>query len=137
MSLELKDVYSGGIGSKQFLYHLLGERREEQNISHRKMPTFAEHCAFVDSRPYQHWYVIHAGEMPVGAIYMKEYMGQIGVHMWRPAYDGMRVKAIRELMRLHPRPRYVANVSVNDKSLRADIENLGFKHIQETFELIP
>ncbi len=37
----------------QFLYDLLFERPSYANISHKEMPTYDAHCAFIKSKPYR------------------------------------------------------------------------------------
>ena len=55
--MKLIDVYASPEAAR-VLYELLAERNPEQNISHKAMPSFDEHCAFVASKPYQAWYLI-------------------------------------------------------------------------------
>ena len=51
------------------LWDLLVSRPAIANISHKVMPTWGQHLAFIDGRPYSVWYLI---EVPscgfVGAI---------------------------------------------------------------------
>ena len=51
MSLRLVDVYDTYNPSppETYLYEMLGEREMTHGISHKGMPTYKEHCAFVDS----------------------------------------------------------------------------------------
>ncbi len=74
---NLRDVYASLSGHK-VLYDLLKERRPAESISHRRMPSWEEHCRFVDSRPYQFWYLIDGGDEFLGAIYLTERLSEIG-----------------------------------------------------------
>ncbi len=74
----LSNVYDFA-GSTEFLYEMLGERDESINISHKKMPTFAEHRKFVNSNPYREWDIISTDVMvPVGYICLTK-NNEIGV----------------------------------------------------------
>ena len=42
----------------EFLYDLLKNRNPRANISHKKLPSFAKHIKFIESRPYSKWYII-------------------------------------------------------------------------------
>ena len=59
-----------------FLFELLKERDPRANISHKKLPTYASHIKFVDSKPYKKWYIITAYDsgkkLKVGSIYLSK-----------------------------------------------------------------
>src|SRR5690349_15488249 len=74
--IELNDVYKLDPDHNpcEFLYDLLKERKPYQNISHKKMPEYLQHVEFVDSRPYQAWYIVNrpsSGEW-LGAVYLSK-----------------------------------------------------------------
>ena len=52
----------------RFLYNLLMERDARANISHKKMPTYNQHVAFVSAKPYSKWYVILYDTNEAGSI---------------------------------------------------------------------
>ena len=56
----------------RFLYTLLSQRRSSVNISHKKMPTYAEHIRFVKSKPYSKWYILSYQRKKIGAIYLSK-----------------------------------------------------------------
>jgi hypothetical protein len=57
--INLHDVYDGmDQPTLKFLYDLLRERGPEINISHRDLPTWKQHVSFVQSVPYDHWYIV-------------------------------------------------------------------------------
>ena len=60
------------------LYRLLGDRSHQ--ISHRKVPTFEEHAAFVQKNPYRVWYIVHEDQQMVGSVYLT-YQNTIGINI--------------------------------------------------------
>jgi hypothetical protein len=62
----------------EILWKLLEERPAEANISHREMPSWSEHCSFVERYPYRSWYLIKAQGEFVGAIYLTRHF-EIGI----------------------------------------------------------
>lgn len=117
-------------------FDLLREREPHENISHRVMPTWEEHCAYVRSRPHLAWYAFGPRELGpwAGCIYLS-YRREIGVGV-RKGHRGRGYAraAILELMRLHP-GRFLANINPrNEASIRL-FESLGFGGpIQVTYE---
>lgn len=123
------------------LYQLLKERPAEINISHRKMPTWDEHVAFFNSRPYQAWYLIEVDNVAVGAIYLTKPAGpsragdEIGVFLFEGARRrGYAKQAVMTLMERHGQRRYLANIAPSNAASTALFEGLGFRHIQNTYE---
>lgn len=114
---------------------LLEERELQQNISHRAMPSWDEHCAFVESRPYLAWYVIQSDfGHNAGAVYLSK-QREIGVGVLRD-YRGAKYggKAIEALMLLHP-GRFLANVAPGNDASHRLFEALGFTPLQVTYAL--
>lgn len=134
--LKLVDVYKLK-DAEAWLYALLGCRDPLVNISHRTMPTFAQHRRFVRSRPYAFWYVIVAGSKNAGAIYLTR-NNEIGVHLGKNFQGfGIGPRAILTLMRKHPRKRFLANIAPLNMRSSSVFGQLGFKHIQNTYEHEP
>ena len=157
MQIRLADIYdciandsprSDGItDTEMVLFELLQERPDIANISHKQMPSLAEHCAFVRSMPYERWYLIQEwpetyeeavfGEMKprwVGSIYLTK-QREVGIFIFK-AYQkqGIGKGAIRLLQEAHP-GKLLANISpLNQRSIDF-FESLGFKHIQNTYEI--
>mgnify|MGYP003344606618 CR=1 FL=1 len=129
--INLTDVYCT-LGSYHALYEMLKERHPQENISHRTMPTFKEHCRFVDSRPYAHWYLVDEGDEYCGAVFIldRETFSQIGLRV----PDHLRAETLALLMKKHPRKRFVANVAPGNASLKKFYRKQGFSLIQETYE---
>lgn len=130
--MRLVDIYSLDEGA-DLLWQLLSERESHQNISHKRMPTWAEHCAFVASRPYEAWYGIDCGDL-VGAAYLTR-QREVGIGILK-RHRGQQyaLNALRLLIQAHP-GRLLANISpANSDSIRL-FTGLGFRHIQQTYEL--
>lgn len=68
----------------KLLYNLLAERTPEQSISHKQMPTMANHTKFVESRPYKEWLMIYDNEkvQVVGSIYVSK-QDEIGLFIFK------------------------------------------------------
>jgi RimJ/RimL family protein N-acetyltransferase len=134
-SLKLVSVYRLPKLAPRLLYQLLQEREPHMNISHGTIPSWEEHLKFIAKRPYSAWYLIKSGTGYIGAIYLTA-MNEIGIGVlarWRG--KGFGPRAIRLLMRKHGRRRYLANINPrNDESIRM-FRRLGFRSLQETYEL--
>lgn len=133
--MKLRDVYEDCTVSRRLLYQLLGEREPHESISHRGMPHYDDHCDFVASRPYAHWYLVEDAGCCVGAVYLTR-QGEIGVGIFK-AHRGHRYghDAVVEVMRLHP-GRLLANINPANAASIALFRQLGFgpEPIQITLE---
>lgn len=131
--MKLINVYRAP-NAALYLYALLAEREEHVNISHRKMPTPAEHLAFMKSRPYRAWYLIEDKAKIVGAIYLTR-RREIGVFILR-AYRGMGYghRAIRALRTTHSGQLF-ANVNPTNRDSRKFFEKIGAELVQITYKL--
>ena len=129
--MRLIDVYSTDY--KDILYKILEQRQPQESISHKEMPSWDEHCAFVDSRPYQIWYIILTS-VDVGTIYLTD-QREIGVFI-SPGFrgQGLARQAIELLRERHP-GRILANVNPANYASRKLWESMGGKLIQVTFEI--
>lgn len=125
------------------LWGLLCQRDETVSISHRVMPSFREHVLFIESDPYQAWYFMMEIdfmmeiEKVVGACYLSK-QNEIGVFVFGDSQGkGYATQAVKEVMAAHGERRYLANINPrNLKSVKL-FNNLGFKHIQNTYECLP
>lgn len=146
-------------GAVKVLYEMLRERSEEAdefvNISHRALPAWREHCAFVRRRPYRAWYLIlgpidlqgperSIPSLVLGQIYATR-LNEIGIILLR-AHRGKGIgsEAVKAITQRH-KPlaasagrragHWLANINPkNERSIRL-FEGLGFKHIQNTYQL--
>lgn len=117
----------------QFLYDLLAERPKEANISHRKMPTFEEHKAFVDSFPYKEWFVIMDGSDMAGSVYLT-HQNEFGMFV-KKGYEGRGIatNAFKWVRERHPGERLLSNVNPKNKRIIDVLTRLGCRKIQETY----
>jgi RimJ/RimL family protein N-acetyltransferase len=138
-SIRLVAVKPYYLPNVTFLYELLEERDPVANISHRKMPTFEQHRAFVESKPYKAWYIVEAnvGHMldepiPIGSVYLTD-RNEIGIHILK-AHQGYHYgkQAVRLLMEMHPSEQFLANIAPGNARSIGMFENIGFKLIQLT-----
>lgn len=115
------------------LYDLLAERTPEQSISHKAMPTFEQHRAFVASNPYLEWLLIEEKERVVGSIYLSK-QDEIGVFIFNKYQgEGRGAQAVSMMMARHPKKRLLANINQKNEASINCFTNLGFKLIQQTY----
>ena len=133
--MKLRSVYREPEAARM-LYRLLEERNDAINISHRKMPSWRAHLAFIGSKPYSAWYLVEIENEFVGSIYLSK-TNEIGIFLFRAHQGrGLGKTAIQALMKRHPRKRYLANINPRNANSIAMFEGMGFHHIQNTYELI-
>jgi RimJ/RimL family protein N-acetyltransferase len=138
--MRLVSLYEGNKAKEtaKFLWQLLLERPPEANISHEVMPTWEDHLDFIRSKPYRAWYLIEDSTVEkgwVGAIYLTK-RDEIGLSL-AEAYRGLGIgtEAVKQLIHLHPRPRYLANVSTFNLRGQHFWLKQGFCPLQVTYEL--
>ena len=125
MKLSLKPVCRQDY---KFLYDLLQQRDPKANISHRKMPTYEEHCKFNDNTPYREDYIIFDGDKPIGRFYISQ-LDELGVHLIK----GCQGKVEKDILKQNwDRIKFV-NVAPSNKRLQRLLKRLGFKLIQYTY----
>lgn len=119
----------------KILFELLGERTKDQSISHKSMPTWEQHVAFLRSKPYLCHWLIEDSPGFVGSIYVtKNY--EIGVSIFkRYQRRGYARSAIFDVMARFPGRTLLANVSPRNAASIKLWESLGFRHLQSTFAL--
>ena len=118
-----------------FLYELLKNKDPNSNISHKKMPSYDEHLKFVSSTPYTNWYVIEYDEKNVGAIYLSK-RDEIGISIGSNyEYEQIAKVAIKLLMELNPRKRYLVNVSPKDIVAQEFLLKNGFSGLEYVYEM--
>jgi RimJ/RimL family protein N-acetyltransferase len=127
------------------LYELLAERTPAQSISHKELPTWEDHVAFVqrmgqrgahpDEECYEAWYLVELGSFIIGSVYLTD-RSEIGVSIfYEKQRDGYGLEAVKLLMEKHGHRRYLANVAPTNEPSRKMFEKLGFKLVQHTFAL--
>jgi GNAT superfamily N-acetyltransferase len=142
--MQLKDIYETGDpmpsqSALKILYTILSERDESTNISHRRMPDWQDHVAFVCSRPYKYWWLVLGGtesQNIVGAAYLSR-QNEIGVFILKE-YQGLGLgpDAVKLIIKVAP-PGSPLLANINPRNARSIkmFENLGFKHVQNTYRL--
>ena len=129
MALELQKVTHR---DSVVLLKLLQERKPWQNISHKSMPSWDDHVAFVKSEPYKHWWIIRMNAMILGACYIT-HRNEISIQFLEGKQSCYHLILTVMLEKAGP-GTYYANVNpVNARVIRL-FESEGFKHIQNTYE---
>jgi len=119
-----------------FLYDLLKNKDPNANISHKKMPSYDEHVKFVMSKPYTNWYIIEYDKKNVGAIYLSK-QDEIGISVSNDyEYDQIVKPALKLLMKLNQRKRYLANTSPKDVRSQEFLLKNGFTGLEYVYEMI-
>ena len=119
-----------------FLYDLLKNKDPNANISHKKMPSYDEHVEFVMSKPYTNWYIIEYDKKNVGAIYLSK-QDEIGISVNNDyEYDQIAKPALKLLMKLNQRKRYLANTSPKDVRSQEFLLKNGFTGLEYVYEMI-
>ena len=119
-----------------FLYELLKSKDPNANISHKKMPSYDEHVKFVMSKPYTNWYIIEYDKKNVGAIYLSK-QDEIGISVNNDyEYDQIVKPALKLLMKLNQRKRYLANTSPKDVRSQEFLLKNGFTGLEYVYEMI-
>ena len=123
--MKLISVYEERV-SAIALYYLLEEREPWQSISHRSMPTMAEHERFIASVPYLGWYLIEEAESYVGACYLTR-QREIGIGIFRKhRRRGYAKQAVQMLMELHAGGDFLANINPQNTPSLQMFESMGF-----------
>lgn len=123
----------------EFCYRLLDEREPHQSISHKRMPSFAEHCAFVASKPYPTWMLMRLdrknNRQYVGAFYITK-LNEIGIGVLK-AYQrqGHATAAMEWIMSNTSRRPLLANVNPLNVISIDFFKRYGAHHLQSTFAL--
>lgn len=119
----------------RILWDLLSERPGHANISHREMPSWSAHVIFVHDHPYRAWNLIEVSGEIIGAIYLTM-QNEIGIGIFKAHQGkGYGPAAIKRLMEEYGPRRFLANIAPGNEASRKVFEGMGFKHIQNTFEL--
>ena len=119
-----------------FLYDLLKNKDPNANISHKKMPSYDEHVKFVMSKPYTNWYIIEYDKKNVGTIYLSK-QDEIGISINNDyEYDQIVKPALKLLMKLNQRKRYLANTSPKDVRSQEFLLKNGFTGLEYVYEMI-
>lgn len=95
----------------RFLYRILSERKEHQNISHRSLPTLKQHIDFVNRRPYKEWYIVYDKQTKIGSVYITE-RSEIGLFILEEFQNkGYGSEILSTLLNLNPKEIFYANIN--------------------------
>ena len=118
-----------------FLYDLLKNKDPNTNISHKKIPSYDEHVEFVMSKPYTNWYIIEYDKKNIGSIYLSK-QDEIGISINNDyEYDQIVKPALKLLMKLNQRKRYLANTNPKDVRAQEFLLKNGFTGLEYVYEL--
>jgi RimJ/RimL family protein N-acetyltransferase len=100
------------------------------------MPTYLQHVEFIESKPYEKWYIVLLDEKNIGSTYLSK-NDEIGISLIEEMQGkGMGSRILELIIEKNPRNRYLANINPNNSSSVRFFEKNGFKLIQHTFEKI-
>ncbi len=113
-------------------YLLLVQREPHQNISHSRLPTLEEHCAFIRTNPYKAWFLLKTNDGIAGCIYLT-HKNEVGIGILKDFRRcGIGKQAIAQLARMYP-CRILANINPDNAASLALFKELGFKPLQVTY----
>lgn len=122
-------------GDYPFLYELLKEKTPEQNISHTHLPTYDEHVAFNEGKPYKEDYIIlNEDGQAAGRVYLTR-ANEVGIHIKRD-FRGQHLasEAIDAIIALHPGESILANIAPKNYASQRFFEGKGFHLVQYTYK---
>lgn len=134
--IDFVNVYAAPtMEAREVLFSLLAERKPEQSISHRQMPTWEQHCEFVNSKPYFCWYLISNGTEIVGSVYVT-HQREIGIFIFNKHQGkGYGKSAVLKVMDMWPNGKFYANVNPANEASKKLFESIGGRVIQHTYML--
>jgi RimJ/RimL family protein N-acetyltransferase len=119
------------------LWELLLERDHTINISHKNMPKWENHAAFINSRPYRFWGIIEVKNVPVGAVYLTK-RNEIGIFILKEYQrHGYGRRAVQQIRNVYDNETLYANINVNNDKSKRMFTDMGFRLLSETYKLDP
>jgi hypothetical protein len=132
MNLTLKPVSKEDY---KFLYRLLKQRPKDECISHRAMPTYYQHCKFLNSKPYaRNWIVLDKDKL-VGNLYETR-LSEIGIHLSKD-FIYLLPQVIEDILYVAKelKKKIYFNINPNDKRFKSLLTK-NCRLIQHTYENI-
>ncbi|MEX3011077.1 hypothetical protein [Hoeflea sp. TYP-13] len=123
----------------QTLYELLVSRKH--GISHKHIPVFAEHIAFVRDHPYRAWLLVRESETCLGSVYVHK-DNTIGVNIDEErvvdCFEEVLNKVLKSYQPLPPvksvrNAHFMINAAPTNRALISALENSGFSVAQVTY----
>jgi RimJ/RimL family protein N-acetyltransferase len=128
--IGLQDV---DLADCRFLYTLLEQRDPSVNISHKEMPSYEQHVAFIASHPYPFHKIIWFLGRRVGVIYVTSH-DEVGIQIEETElHKGFGSQALRLIMEKYPGRRLLANINPKNEPSKKFFEGHGFTYIQNTY----
>jgi len=119
-----------------FLFSLLKERKPNENISHKKMPSYKKHIEFINSKPYFKWYIIYQNNKKIGSAYLSK-QNEIGIHIKKGIIkSNIRNSCLALIIQLNPKDRYLLNTNPKNKEYIKFLENKKLTLVQQTYEIL-
>jgi RimJ/RimL family protein N-acetyltransferase len=119
------------------LWRIMEERLKDPiiNISHQGMPDWLEHKKFISSKPYKVWHIIKVSRTNIGHCYITK-NNEIGIFLLKK-YQGLKLskQIIAMLIYENPINKLLANINPLNERSKKLFTSLGFRHIQNTYEL--
>lgn len=125
---------------KKTLYDLLSQR--SFSISHNSLPSYEDHCDFVENHPYRFWYLLLTANTAIGTVYLT-YSNSIGLFI-KDEYLQFFEEIILKIKRDHkPLPGiksirsnyFHINVNPDNEQLIKMLNQMKFKHIQSSYAI--
>lgn len=129
--MKLTKIDPSNARDTRFLYDLLKSRPPHINISHRKMPSYADHCRFWLSEPYPWARMILDGRTRIGYAYVTK-SKEVGIFL-APDYQGKGIgaKVLDEV--INGNTLLYANIAIQNNASRKLFTRAGFVPIAVTY----
>ena len=115
----------------------MSERKQFENISHKKLPSYNNHVKFIKSKPYAKWLLIECREKILGSVYLSK-NNEIAIWIKKDIKDykmKIRKKILEEIITKFTRKKYLTNINPRNKKIINFYKKNGFKLIYSTFQL--
>ena len=118
------------------LYDLLKERTDQPkiNISHKTLPEYHNHVDFVESQPYDAWYIIVNYGVPtdiIGMMYLTD-RKEIGVQVAKQYQKrGYAKDILSSFINENPGIEFLANINIDNEISKKLFESLGFELVPQ------
>ena len=139
--LTLEDL-NGTDKHVRLLFKLFQQRKKSERISSSVNLSFEEHCKFVSEHPYRYWLLVKIGDKYIGTVNIS-YQNSIGIQLfedYRTYFKTLINQVLETFDPLTALPSvrssdFIINVSPNDTCLERELQKMGAKCIQKTFNL--
>lgn len=117
-----------------FLFDMIKSRPYYVNIHHKTPPKIIDHIKFIESNPYEAWFIILDDDIRIGNCYITK-NNEIGLFLmdgWRTSHAGS--EALRILMKYGGTRKYYANISISNEASQYFFSKNGFNPISYIYE---